>query len=197
MAANHSPSSSISGDSTIQMRNFPTSRPIDPTPRPQSPQTPRPKYYSIIPSFAEQFHNLDSDTVYSRFKSALVTPTTSNFIVDFGGAPEDGGEAWCALNLDSSDGQTIEGIKKLLHEPVCHHPPPPLRVLGVILTQLAETKKLANSMDVRLPLLTLSWASGANGITFLLVIYSRHIPRRNLCRQLLHTMDSHPATPTS
>lgn len=140
MAANHSPSSSISGDSTIQMRNFPTSRPIDPTPRPQSPQTPRPKYYSIIPSFAEQFHNLDSDTVYSRFKSALVTPTTSNFIVDFGGAPEDGGEAWCALNLDSSDAQTIEGIKKLLHEPVCHHPSPP-EGIGCDINSIGRDKK--------------------------------------------------------
>ncbi|CCX12232.1 Similar to hypothetical protein [Tuber melanosporum Mel28]; acc. no. XP_002839811 [Pyronema omphalodes CBS 100304] len=47
-----------------------------------------------------QFHNLDSAD-YISCESAVLGANTENFIVDFGGAPEDGGQAFCALNVDA------------------------------------------------------------------------------------------------
>lgn len=47
---------------------------------------------------------------------------TSNFIVDFGGAPEERGAAWCAVDIDYSQ-QSVKAIKELLKKPVFILPP--------------------------------------------------------------------------
>ncbi|KAL7276719.1 hypothetical protein RUND412_000300 [Rhizina undulata] len=72
-------------------------------------------YYKFLPSESRnKFRDLDEDDVYASYKDKLSDPTTKNFIVDFGGARQDGGAAWCALDLDSSDAgaPNIEALLK-------------------------------------------------------------------------------------
>jgi hypothetical protein len=65
-------------------------------------------YYKHFPAF--NFRNLDTDAVYKECEDAIKLPKTKNFVVDFGGAAEDGGEAWCALDVDA------QNIKALLEK---------------------------------------------------------------------------------
>lgn len=70
-------------------------------------------YSSLPPTISTLFGNLDDSHHYKRCEQALLSPHTRNFIVDFGGAPQDGGEAWCAVDLGD-----VEGLKRLLEAPV-------------------------------------------------------------------------------
>jgi hypothetical protein len=70
-----------------------------------------PYYRKLPPSIGRQFRNLDDDQVYQECDRALRSPATRNFIVDFGGSPEDSGQAWCAVDINPDDD---EGIKALL-----------------------------------------------------------------------------------
>lgn len=81
------------------------------------PPTPPHLYYSTIPLLADKFQNLDSDLTYRRCEEAVLGHATGNFIVDFGGAPTEGGSAWCAVDIDHSD-QTVKAVKELLKKPV-------------------------------------------------------------------------------
>ncbi|KAF8252630.1 hypothetical protein K440DRAFT_631497 [Wilcoxina mikolae CBS 423.85] len=54
-------------------------------------------YYDDFPSV--KFRNLDTDS-YQECEDAIKHHSTKNFIVDFGGAAQDGGQAWCALDVD-------------------------------------------------------------------------------------------------
>jgi hypothetical protein len=65
-------------------------------------------YYKSFPAF--KFRNLDTDAVYRECEDAIKQPKTKNFVVDFGGAAEDGGEAWCALDVEA------QNIKALLEK---------------------------------------------------------------------------------
>ena len=70
-----------------------------------------PYYQKLPPSIGHRFQNLDDDDVFAECDRALRSPTTRNFIVDFGGAPEDHGQAWCAVDIDPDD---HVGIRALL-----------------------------------------------------------------------------------
>lgn len=71
-------------------------------------------YYSTLPpTISKHFGNLDDSRHYEHCEQSLLSPHTRNFIVDFGGAPQDGGEAWCAVDVDD-----VEGVKQLLEAPV-------------------------------------------------------------------------------
>ncbi|KAI5795126.1 hypothetical protein EDC01DRAFT_654181 [Geopyxis carbonaria] len=73
-----------------------------------------PDYYKSLPtSLASKFQNLDNSSVYSRCKDALKSAATKNFIVDFGGGTEAGGQAWCAVDIDPADRQ---GLTQLLNK---------------------------------------------------------------------------------
>ncbi|KAA8913534.1 hypothetical protein FN846DRAFT_897178 [Sphaerosporella brunnea] len=63
-------------------------------------------YYKHFPAF--RFRNLDDDAVYKECEEALKNPRTKNFIVDFGGAEKEGGQSWCALNVEGS--QNIDAL---------------------------------------------------------------------------------------
>ncbi|KAF8538530.1 hypothetical protein BDD12DRAFT_841972 [Trichophaea hybrida] len=54
-------------------------------------------YYDDFPSV--KFRNLDTDS-YQECEDAIKNHSTKNFIVDFGGAAQDRGQAWCALDVD-------------------------------------------------------------------------------------------------
>lgn len=60
----------------------------------------RQPYYDSFPHV--DFRDLDTDA-YADCERALKRAGTRNFIVDFGGASEDGGQAWCALDVDAGD----------------------------------------------------------------------------------------------
>jgi hypothetical protein len=72
-------------------------------------------YYNDLPShIASRFKDLDDSAIYQECKKAIETPSVSNFIVDFGGAKDtDGGQAWCAVNVDPED---EAGIRALLEK---------------------------------------------------------------------------------
>lgn len=72
-------------------------------------------YRKLPPSIGQQFRNLDEDSVYEESDRALRSPSTRNFVVDFGGAPEDNGQAWCAVDINPDD---EEGIRALLSSKV-------------------------------------------------------------------------------
>ncbi|KAL7276718.1 hypothetical protein RUND412_000299 [Rhizina undulata] len=75
------------------------------------------QYYESLPSdLGKKFRNLDEGDVYASYKDKLSDPTTQNFVVDFGGAREDGGAAWCAFNIDSSDTGTSNIVALLKTE---------------------------------------------------------------------------------
>jgi hypothetical protein len=57
-------------------------------------------YYQQFSAF--EFRDLDTDA-YQECEDALKQPKTKNFIVDFGGAKKDGGQAWCALNVEAKN----------------------------------------------------------------------------------------------
>jgi hypothetical protein len=104
---------------SIQLNDVPPSPPAPPA-RPIGPRTPLHEYYSRLPeSVAEKFQDLDSDSVYEACEKALLNPDTRNFIVDFGGPPGAGGQAWCALDIDASTPEGIKGLEQLLGEQVC------------------------------------------------------------------------------
>lgn len=78
-----------------------------------------PAYYQKLPpSIGKKFRNLDEDDVYAACDKAVRSLYTKNFIVDFGGAPEDHGQAWCALDVDPCD---EEGIEALLNAKVVRY----------------------------------------------------------------------------
>ncbi|TGZ84933.1 hypothetical protein EX30DRAFT_337380 [Ascodesmis nigricans] len=93
----------------------PSPPPTTTTPEPHILRDPlRHPYYQTLPeSIAKKFRNLDCDDVFGECDNALKSRGTKNFIVDFGGARDQGGEAWCALDLDNSD---AEGVKALLEK---------------------------------------------------------------------------------
>lgn len=91
-----------------------------PQPQPPSngPTTPPPLYYSTLPpSLSGKFQDLDADSTYIKCRDAILNRETKNFIVDFGGAPEERGASWCALDVDHSR-ETVEAVKELLKKPV-------------------------------------------------------------------------------
>lgn len=81
------------------------------------PPTPPHPYYSTIPLLADKFHDLDLDWTYRRCEEAVLNHDTGNFIVDFGGAPKEGGAAWCAVDIGDSV-ETVKAVKELLKKPV-------------------------------------------------------------------------------
>lgn len=103
--------------SSIQLDNLPQ----QPIARDQFRAAPPPStphvYYSTIPLLSGKFHDLDSDSTYARCEEAVLSHATGNFIVDFGGAPAEGGGAWCAVDIDHS-AQTVKAVKELLKKPV-------------------------------------------------------------------------------
>ena len=60
----------------------------------------RQSYYDSFPRTV--FRDLDTDA-YADCERALKLASTRNFIVDFGGASEAGGQAWCALDVTARD----------------------------------------------------------------------------------------------
>lgn len=80
------------------------------------PSTPH-FYYSTIPLLSGKFRDLDLDSTYARCEEAVLDRATDNFIVDFGGAPTEGGAAWCAVDIDHSE-PTVKAVKELLKKPV-------------------------------------------------------------------------------
>jgi hypothetical protein len=66
-------------------------------------------YYDNFP--AVKFRNLDTDA-YQECEDALKNSNTKNFIIDFGGAGQDGGQAWCALNVDPRNLNILEFLGK-------------------------------------------------------------------------------------
>ncbi|PWW74245.1 hypothetical protein C7212DRAFT_358955 [Tuber magnatum] len=112
-------SPSSTGSATgIQLENLQTARPGLPSSGRVAPLALRPDYYSRFgPEFTAGFENLDEDGVYAECEAALLNRSTKNFIVDFGGEPKiERGEAWCALDLDSSKPETLDNLKKLLEQ---------------------------------------------------------------------------------
>lgn len=78
---------------------------------------------------------------------------TGNFIVDFGGAPTEGGSAWCAVDIDHSE-QTVKAVKELLKKPVLLQFPAQLLERDIhVLTLggccvMTETDNTTDKMDV-------------------------------------------------
>lgn len=103
--------------SGIKLEDLPSQPPATWDPFRAAPTTTPHPYYSTFPLLSEQFCDLDLDSTYQKCEAAVLSPTTSNFIVDFGGAPGEGGAAWCALNIGDSD-QTIKAVKGLLKKQV-------------------------------------------------------------------------------
>lgn len=68
-------------------------------------------FYDDFPRL--HFHDLDSQPHYLTCSTAIQAHDCGNFVVDFGGAPEDGGRAFCALNV-GSDGESLDQVKALL-----------------------------------------------------------------------------------
>lgn len=81
------------------------------------PPTPPHPHYSTIPLLSDKFHDLDLDWTYRKCEEAVLNHETGNFIVDFGGAPTEGGAAWCAVDIDHSE-ETVKAVKELLKKPV-------------------------------------------------------------------------------
>lgn len=93
--------------------------------RPETPQpAPLPYYTSLPPPLRQTFQDLDHDSNYKRCASAVLDVNTKNFIVDFGGATEIGGRAYCALNVDYTE-EGVADIKALLNAKVLHYPRSP------------------------------------------------------------------------
>jgi hypothetical protein len=93
---------------------------LAPNPRPAnkpSNSQPTHQYYHSFPTLCSKFQDLDSDGVYEESKESVMNEATCNFIIDFGGAVEEGGAAWCALDLDDSPA-TVEAVKGLLGKEV-------------------------------------------------------------------------------
>ena len=74
----------------------------------------QPYYEGLSQDIATGFQDLDDSAVYQECRRAIESPSVSNFIVDFGGAESaDGGQAWCAVDIDPEDG---DGVKALLEK---------------------------------------------------------------------------------
>jgi len=99
----------LSGSCSFTARNSMASQNLSSTlPRKQP-------YYEDLPRhIATKFQDLDDSAVYRECREAIESPSVSNFIVDFGGAKgTDGGQAWCAVNIDPED---EAGVRALLEK---------------------------------------------------------------------------------